>query len=134
MKVVDFDNREYNWPPSGHEVNLDDRRKRSELHLRTRALLKALYPTQQVLEEVPLPGTKLTLDFYLPQRKVCIEVHGEQHYKFVAHYHGDRLGFLRSKANDNKKIEWCRLNNLRVVELPFNESDDEWREKIIDGR
>lgn len=133
MKVVDFDGREHRWPPSGHEVLLDDLRKRSELHLRTRNILNALYPTQRVLEEVPLPGTRLTLDFYLPQRQLCIEVHGEQHYKFVSHFHGDRMGFARAKTNDSKKIAWCHLNNLRVVELPFNESDDEWREKILDG-
>jgi|14BtaG_2_1085337.scaffolds.fasta_scaffold00392_2 hypothetical protein len=133
MKVYDFDDREYNWPPSGHEVDIDDRRKRSDLHLRTRAILKSLYPTQSVLEEVPLPGMRLFLDFFLPSRKVCIEVHGQQHYNYTEHFHGDKMGFLRAKANDNRKIEWCHHNNLRIVELPYNESDDDWREKIIQG-
>jgi len=119
MKVIDFDDREYNWPPAGHEVKLDDRRQRSSLHLRVRSLLKDLYPTQ--------------LDFFLPMRNVCIEVNGEQHYKFISHFHGDKLGFMRAKTNDKRKREWCQLNNLRVVELPFKESDNEWRDKILHG-
>lgn len=134
MKVFGFDNREYPWPPKGHIVNFDDRRQRSEPHLRCRSLLRLLYPTETFLEEVPLPGAKgLRADFVLPWRNLVLEVHGQQHYVFNLHFHGNKINFLNSRARDAKKIEWCNMNNIGVVELPHYESDDQWRERIEQG-
>ena len=134
MKVKGFDGRSYPFPPSGHMPDNDDSRRRSSLHLRTRKILRKLYPTSRVLEEVFLPGTNgLFADFYLPFQKIVVECNGEQHYKFNAHFHGTRLNFMKSKANDRKKIEWCEMNNIKFIELPFNEDDDEWRDRIQQG-
>tara|TARA_R100000656_G_scaffold123878_1_gene100949 strand:- start:170 stop:445 length:276 start_codon:yes stop_codon:yes gene_type:complete len=88
-----------------------------------------MYPTQRILEEVPLPGTRLFADFYIPDRQIIIEVHGRQHYEFVAHFHGSRMGFLQSKANDDLKREWCVLNNIQLIVLPYDKKDD-WRTYI----
>ena len=134
MKVEGFDGREHSWPPLGHLVNFNDRRKRSEPHLRCRALLRLLYPTYTFLEEVPLPGSgKLSADFYLPWRNIVVEVHGEQHYTFNPHFHGTKMDFFAAKQRDIKKIEWCNANNIGVVELPHYESDEQWRERIAKG-
>jgi hypothetical protein len=134
MKVRGFDGREYPWPPKGCLVNFDDRRRRSEPHLKCRGLLIEMYPFDRFLEEVPLPGSsKLTADFYLPWRNIVIEVHGEQHYKFIPFFHGNKMKFLEAKQNDFKKIDWCNNNNIGVVELPFNEALEQWRERIERG-
>lgn len=134
MKVKGFDGREHTWPPTGKVVSGIDRRQRSSLHLRCRTLLKTMYPSDMILEEVPLPGSeKLSADFYLPSRNMVIEVHGEQHYKFVAHFHGNVVNFLQSKQRDLKKIDWCNENNIAVIELPYNEADNEWRNRINKG-
>lgn len=130
MKVVDFNGREYTWPPKGHEVDFDDVRPRSDLHIRCRDLLRKIYPTQPILEEVPIPGVGLFCDFYLPSRKVVVECHGEQHYKFVPHFHGTKFKFVQAKNRDNKKQNWCRINNIKMAILPFSETDDEWRTRI----
>lgn len=130
MKVRDFKGRETSWPPQGHEVSFDDRRPRSELHLRCRELLRQMYPTQPILEEVPIPGLGLFCDFYLPMRKVVIECHGQQHYKYTPHFHKSRFDFAHSRKRDRRKQEWCQLNNLRMAILPFNEGDDEWRTRV----
>lgn len=132
MKVVDFNGREYNFPPSGYVPDLDDTRKRSELHLEARAILKRLYPTQRVLEEIPLPGIRLFADFYVSHRNVIIEVHGRQHYEYVAHFHGSRAGRIQSIQRDNKKIEWCDLNNIPLIVLPYNDREN-WEQTITDG-
>jgi hypothetical protein len=53
-------------------------------------MLHEKFPTLQILEEVSIPlrsKETLYLDFYIPLIKKCIEVHGEQHYKFVPFYH-----------------------------------------------
>ena len=134
MKVRGFDNREYSWPPKGHSVDFDDRRKRSQFHLNCRDLLRKMYPTDIILEEVPLPGSnRLSADFYLPWRNMVIEVHGEQHYRFNSFFHGSKMAFLESRQRDLKKIEWCNENNIEVVELPYNETIEQWRIRIERG-
>jgi len=94
-----------------------------------RSLLKELFPTCVVLEEIPIYIRKseiLYLDFFMPLTKLCIEVHGEQHYSFVKHYHNNIMGFVKSKKRDNEKKEWCEINNIVYIELPYNKTD-EWR-------
>jgi hypothetical protein len=132
MNVVDFNGHTYSWPPKGHEVRFDDIRPRSDLHIRCRKLLRSMYPTQSILEEVPLPGIGLFCDFYLPMRHLVIECNGEQHDKYTPFFHANTAGFTRHKARDENKIEWCKINNIRVVSLSFSESDEEWKTKIED--
>jgi hypothetical protein len=129
MKVKDFSGREYNFPCKGSMPDLDDQRERSELHLETRKILKSLYPTQRILEEVPLPGINLYADFYLPHSQTLIEVHGRQHYEFVAYFHGNRLGFARGQRNDIVKQDWCILNNIKLVILPYDKRNN-WKDII----
>ena len=39
---------------------------------------------------------------------------------------------FHSKKNDKNKIEWCEKNNIYLIELPFNESEQQWRKRIED--
>ena len=133
MKVTDKNGYTHNWPPTGHQVDFNDKRPRSELHLRCRKILRDLYPTQRVLEEIPLPGENLTVDFFLPLRQLVIEVQGEQHTKFIAHFHHTIAEFKRAQANDRRKEAWCDANNIEIVHLPYTEDDDEWQRRIEGG-
>jgi hypothetical protein len=72
----------------------------------------------------------LFADFYLPLRKVVVECHGEQHYRFIPHFHTDRRSFTMAQNRDQRKIDWCHLNNIRVAILPYSEKDDDFRERI----
>ena len=132
MLVKDLNNNTYNWLLTGNmsKGKIDNR---SSLHLTTRALLTEHFPTLQILEEVPIQirkGETLYLDFYLPLKKICFEVHGEQHYKFVPFYHSTMLNFLKSQKRDREKQEWCSINNIKYIELPHFESQDLWIERI----
>ena len=105
----------------------------SEPHQRARALLKKLFTTESIYEEVSLPGSfGLTADFYLPQKQMMVEVHGAQHYKYVPHFHGTYLNFLRHKRRDQNKRYWCELNCIDYVELPDKEDLGEWTKRILD--
>ena len=132
MKVRDFNGREYNWPPGGHIPRHNDSRPHSELHLRVRALLHKMYPTQPILEEVPT-GIKLFLDFYLPLHKVAIECQGQQHFRFIPHFHRVRQEFVAAQNRDQRKIDWCHLNNIHMAILPYNEDDNAFRKRIEDA-
>lgn len=131
MRITGLNGRYYPFPPTGYMPDDNDSRKRSTLHIRARALLRSLYPMDRVLEEVPLPGSsRLTADFFLPERMMLVECHGRQHYEFVKHFHGTRLKFLKSKANDNRKLEWCEINSIKYIELPYTENNNEWKHRI----
>lgn len=132
MQIKDLDGNSSTWHLTGNIVKgrLDNK---SALHLRARKLLKELYPTMQILEEVSIPIRKsetLYLDFYIPLIKKCIETHGEQHYNFVPHYHTNRLSFLKAQKRDKDKQAWCEINGIEYIALPYNEEDNEWRIKI----
>ena len=134
MLIKDLDGNGHNWLLTGNMAK-GKISNRSSLHLQTRDLLKIIYPTLQILEEVPIPLRKnetLYLDFYIPMLKTAIEAHGEQHYKFVPFYHNNTMGFLKSKKRDQEKIEWCAKNNIKHIVLSYSESEDEWRKQLND--
>lgn len=132
MQVRDLDGNSHTWNLTGHMAY--GTFNKSDLHLRARTLLNEIYPTLQVLEEVPMnlrKGVVLYMDFYLPLKKMCVEVHGEQHYKFIQFYHHNMMNFVKAKKRDREKEEWCELNSIRYVALPFNQTDLQWKDLII---
>jgi len=134
MNVLDLDDRIVNWHLTGH-IAKGRIQNKSSFHLLARKLIIEKFPTLQILEEVPIPlrqSETLYLDFYLPLIKACIEVHGEQHYKFIPFYHNNMMGFLKSKKRDEEKQEWCNKNNIQHIVLPYSESEDEWRKRLND--
>lgn len=137
MKVLGINGKEYVWNLTGYDVFNDDSRKRSKYHLRARNLLKEIFNSYRILEEVKLPGSTelhrksvLYLDFYIPTINLGIEVHGQQHYEYSQFFHKSKADFLKSKARDEDKIEWCKLNNIRLITLKYSETEDEWRQRI----
>ena len=123
------------WKPSGQIVRASDNRPRSKLHAEARKIIYELFPTMQILEEVPIKprGTTQYIDFYINQIKLAIEVHGQQHYKFNTMFHASAQDFLNQRKKDSDKKEWCEINNITYIELPYNKKVEEWIE-IIQSR
>jgi hypothetical protein len=127
MKAIGLDGRVYTWKLSR---KLTDR-WRSELHLKVRKLLHSLYPLENILEEVYLPGSDgLTADFFIPTRKMLVEAHGEQHYHFVSFFYNTILDFIEAKKRDQRKRQWAEINKLKLVELCCNDSPKQWRKQL----
>jgi hypothetical protein len=134
IEIIGLDAKGYIWMPlsaAAKKVNP------SKLHTKAKELLEEFYPYDTILEEVSLPGSKdqfggksLRADLFLPARRIIIEVHGEQHYKFNKFFFKNKLEFYKAKARDSDKREWCNMNEIELIELNFNEDIDEWREKI----
>jgi very-short-patch-repair endonuclease len=132
MKIKGLDGKLHTWSLTNHVPLKDATRPRSELHKQVRELLLELYPIERILEEVPLPGSGgLSADFYIPGSKLIVEAHGRQHYEFVQMFHRDMFGFIEHKKRDKRKREWAEINNITVVELPYNEDINEWRKRIL---
>jgi|688.fasta_scaffold269464_3 hypothetical protein len=129
IKVKGLDGREYSWNLVSY---LNNNRNPSSLHLEARELLHTKYPFDQILEEVNLPGSNLIADFYIHSKKMIVEVHGQQHYKYNAHFFKTRGDFLQAQKRDKEKVRWAELNGITLVALPYNEREN-W-ERIIDER
>lgn len=63
-------------------------------------------------------GGALRFDFYLPEENVCIEFDGEQHYKMVNYFGGEKE-FLKRQENDKIKNEWCKENHIPLIRIPY---------------
>ena len=137
MKIKGLNVREYNLNLSKYDVKANDKRKRSKHHVRARKLIREVYHSYRILEEVKLPGSTsankksvLYLDFFIPNIRKAFEVHGRQHYEHIPFFHKTKADFILAKARDEDKIEWCELNNIELIELKYSGSDDEWRKSI----
>lgn len=95
----------------------------SEISEKVYSLLKKCFRHNIIIKEyyVKFKGVKLFFDFYIKDLGVFIEVQGEQHARFVKHFHGDREGYLMSKNRDNLKIEYAQENNILLVQIDYNE-------------
>lgn len=132
MVVKLLDGTNSHWRPHLQRRLIID--EKSSYHLRARTLLKELYPTMQILEEVTIPvqkGEVAFLDFYIPLLSLAVEVHGQQHFKFSQQFHSTYRDFLLQKLRDRNKKEWLRLNDIELIELMYNEDIDIWRNKIL---
>jgi hypothetical protein len=138
MKVVGLNGYEYNLNLKKY---LNRRSKCSNYHLLVRDLIKDIFSGYNIYEEVKLPGSVdpskksvLYLDFFIPNVNIAIEIHGEQHFKYIPFFHKTKAGFLQHKARDQKKAQWCEINNITLIELRWDESIDFWRQKIERSR
>ncbi len=79
-------------------------------------LIVELYGTSEIiLEEFTIPDSRLSLDFFLPHRKIAFEFQGEQHQVFSKFFHGTKQGLAKQLQRDSVKKDWCDLNNIQLV-------------------
>lgn len=72
---------------------------------------------------------KLPFDFYLCDSKTCIEVNGRQHYE-KAYFGGwsDEVAeqkLIETRKHDDIKRNFCKDNNITLIEIPFFTDDKE---------
>lgn len=136
MKVIGLDNKEYNW--SLGSSNLADT-SRSKLHLKARELLEEMFPYDRMHEDITLPGSNtkmrkslLYADFFIPNRRLVIEVNGEQHSNHISFFHKTKQEFMKAKLRDRDKAEWCEINGFKLVTLEYNQTVERWKELLND--
>jgi len=68
----------------------------------------------------------LPFDFYLIEHNILIEIDGIQHFKpisFGSKKISKELLFQKIKINDNIKNEYCKLNNIILIRIPYLDGD-----------
>lgn len=101
---------------------------RSKKQYKVGQILKARYPLDPILEDITIPGTRLSLDFFLPQRNLAVEVQGEQHNEFNPFFHDTKSDFHAQQNRDLEKRLFCELNNITLLEFT---SEDEARKYFM---
>ena len=102
---------------SKYLINWDEK-CRSKIQKRVKDLLHSHWISDIVFEEFPVVGTRLSIDFYNSNKKIAIEVQGGQHLKYTPHFHGkSKQTFLGQIKRDNDKQEYCKINNIKLVEI-----------------
>lgn len=140
MRIIGLDGKDYVLKFAKYHNK--QRKNISGLHRVAREILTELYPNHNIYEEVILLGSKtggvssrnLSADFFIPSLLMIVEAHGQQHYEFSPHYHANRLQFAKAKSRDRIKQHWCEINNIQYIELPYDESREQWRARIESGR
>ena len=63
---------------------------------------------------------KYRFDFYLPEKNICIEVDGEQHFKYIPHFHKSLSGFKKQQEHDRRKNSYCLANDIKLYRIPYD--------------
>lgn len=82
-----------------------------------------LFKTQFDTFKVINPHTKyrLPFDFELTHSKVIIEVHGDQHYKFVQRFHQTIENFKYQQWKDNYKKKQAEQSGYTYIEINYTQ-------------
>ena len=73
---------------------------------------------------LPLP-----FDFYIPKYNLCIEYHGEQHYKDSGWFNSTEE-FNGLQKRDRIKKQYCIDNDIDFLEIPYNYSFNKIKKEI----
>jgi hypothetical protein len=109
-----------------HKYRIDwDAPSRSKIQFKVKKILQKIWEPHVVFEEFPVAGTKMSLDFYNANKNIAIEVQGKQHTKYVPFFHGqNKINFISQVKRDFEKREFCKLNEIKLIEIHENEAFD----------
>ena len=100
-------------------------------------ILEDLFPGY-IFNKVRLPsfknpetGRSLELDLYNSDLKIALEYNGPQHYMQFAKYHRKEGDFEKQVVRDIFKEEYCRINNIVLIEVPNLSKYSDIKEYII---
>lgn len=124
-RIYSVDLRPSKWPRRTYEEC------KSHMQWYIGQLIDDIFPTELVLEEFYVPGERLYIDFFMPRRKMAVEVMGEQHYTFSRHFHGTMDNFKRAQERDARKSLWCTMNEITLIKINADDGEDEARNKLL---
>ena len=62
----------------------------------------------------------LPFDFYLPEKNICIEYDGIQHFE-PRDFFGGKVEFEKIKIRDKIKTKYCNSNNIILLRIQYDE-------------
>lgn len=62
----------------------------------------------------------LPFDFYLPNKNILIEVQGEQHFKPIKYFGGEKA-FQETQKRDKIKFNYCKNKNIKLIYINYSD-------------
>ena len=91
---------------------------RSKFQLSVKQWLKPYWQWDICLEELLVPGSRMTCDLVNLTKRIIVEVSGEQHQNFNPHFHNNcRHQWVGQIRRDAAKEEWAVQNGFQFVEI-----------------
>lgn len=87
---------------------------RSKLQTDVGEHLQQKFQHEIILEDFIIPGSKMSVDFFIPRLQIIIEVDGQQHDNYSSFLHGEKSQnkFAGQKIRDVKKERWAEMNDF----------------------
>jgi very-short-patch-repair endonuclease len=129
VQTLDGETYEFKIP---EKIAKGNKRGTSQFHKIARKMLKQLFSGCRIYEELPIyigDNQTLYVDFFVVSYNLFVEVHGQQHYDYNSHFYKNKIEWLKAIERDKRKAEWCKINNLKLVTLKYNEQD-KWQEQL----
>lgn len=119
---------------NGHITSCGCRRKSSREEMIENFLIenKLKYVSEYSFNDC-IHKYKLRFDFAIfkdDDLAFLIEYQGQQHYKIIELF-GGQEEYKKSITRDKIKKDYCKIHNIRLLELPYYLSIDEIKEKIL---
>lgn len=73
----------------------------------------------------------LYFDFFIPEYRTAIEFQGAQHFKAIDFFGGE-AAFKDQQIRDQIKRDWCKANNIRLIEVEFHKDILEQLKDFLD--
>jgi hypothetical protein len=97
-------------------------KSRSKIQFKTKEFLRPFWENHVVFEEFNVVGTRFSLDFYNANKRVAVEVQGQQHLKYTPFFHGGyQNNYLHQIKIDQMKAQFCSINDIDLVEVYYND-------------
>ncbi len=91
---------------------------RSKFQFQVKQWLKPYWANHVCLEEMLVPGSRMTFDLVNISKRVIVETSGSQHEDFCPHFHNNsRAAWLAQLSRDRMKREWAEQNDFILVEI-----------------
>lgn len=94
---------------------------KSKFQTRIKNFLQPYWQYDIVFEELPIVGTRMSLDFYNANKRMAIEVQGQQHISYVKFFHGNKDRLREQFFRDLSKAQFCEINDIVLVEIYPND-------------
>ena len=73
---------------------------------------------------------KLAFDFYIPEKNICIEYDGKQHFEPIKRF-GGSCGFEIVKKHDIIKNKYCYSKNIKLFRIKYDENIEEKLKEML---
>jgi len=118
MRLRNLQGRDCTVSHKPHLIDWDPKREVSGPQGEVKRFLRPYWERDIVLEELPIPGSRLRLDLVNVNQGIVVEVSPFSSHSFNPFFHKSLAGFQNALKRDIKKEDWVvRIMGWRYAEI-----------------